>query len=88
MDLKLTSDALLELEMANARGGNDWLTALQRHGNALLHDAAAAHREALEQQRESFQAEMLAANRRAQRYQKWQRGGDPRKFNDGYVFGE
>lgn len=43
-DLKLTADVLLECEMANARGGNVWLKALERYGNILLHDAAEARR--------------------------------------------
>lgn len=42
--LRLSDDAMLELEMANARGGNDWLEALEERGNDLLHDAQIGHR--------------------------------------------
>lgn len=73
-DLKLTRDALLECEMANARGGHDWLKALEKYGNALLHDADQARRMVLDQQREEFQAAMRETERRADElYNQWRR---------------
>jgi hypothetical protein len=42
--LKLTENEVLELEMANARGGNDWTEALEAAGNDMLNDLLVGRR--------------------------------------------
>lgn len=43
--LQLNNDDMLELEMANARGGNDWLETLEEYGNRMLADLVTLRRE-------------------------------------------